>query len=101
MKFLRSVLTVIFIIYLIMTIIMASNVDEMVNKMGLFSFFRMFRNWVVYGFLFVLVLIIIDNIRILTLKNVIKKTHLEITDLQYKLNAFLKKDKKKSEKKDT
>jgi uncharacterized spore protein YtfJ len=56
---------------------------------------------VVYGFLFVLVLIIIDNIRIMTLKNILKKTHLEITDLQYKLNAFLKKDKKNSDEKDS
>lgn len=101
MKVLRSVLTTIFVIYLIMTIIMANNVDEMVNKMGLFRFFHMFRNWVVYGFLFVLVLIIIDNIRIMTLKNILKKTHLEITDLQYKLNAFLKKDKKNSDEKDS
>lgn len=101
MRVLRSVLTVIFIIYLIVTIIMAINVDKMIDMMGLFGFFNMFRNWVLYGFLFVLILIIVYHIGMLRMKRILNKTHIEIIDLQYKLNAFLKKDRKKHEKEKT
>ena len=94
MRILRRFFTVIFIIYLVLTIIMASNVDKMINMMGLINFFNMFKNWVLYGFIFVLVLIIIYNFGIIRLKNILKKTQVEISDLQHKLNALLRKEKK-------
>ena len=94
MRILRRFFTVVFIIYLIMTIIMASSVDKMINMMGLLNFFNFFKNWVLYGFIFVLVLITIYNFGIIRLKNILKKTQVEISDLQHKLNALLKKEKK-------
>lgn len=97
MRILRRLFTVIFIIYLIMTIIMASNVDKMISMFGLINFFELFKNWVLYGFIFVLVLILIYNFGIIRLKNILKKTQIEISDLQHKLNSLLKKDKEKSD----
>ena len=94
MRILRRFFTVIFIIYLVLTIIMASNVDKMINMMGLINFFNLFKNWVLYGFIFVLVLITIYNFGIIRLKNILKKTQVEISDLQHKLNALLRKEKK-------
>ncbi len=94
MRILRRFFTVIFIIYLVLTIIMASSVDKVINMMGLLNFFNFFKNWVLYGFIFVLVLIIIYNFGIIRLKNILKKTQVEISDLQHKLNALLRKEKK-------
>ncbi len=95
MRILRRFFTVIFFIYLVLTIIMASNVDKMINMMGLLNFFHFFKNWVLYGFIFVLVLITIYNFGIIRLKNILKKTQVEISDLQHKLNTLLKKEKKR------
>jgi len=81
-----------------MTIIMASNVDKMINMFGLLNFFNIYKNWVLYGFIFTLVMILVYNFEIIRLKKILKKTHIEISDLQHKLNALLK--KKKIEKKE-
>jgi hypothetical protein len=83
-----------------MTIIMASNVDHMINMFGLLNFFNLFKNWVLYGFIFVLIMILIYNFGIIRLKNILKKTQIEIADLQHKLNSLLKKDKQRSDEKE-
>ena len=68
MKKLRIVLYIIFLIYVGFTIYMGLNVDTMISRFGLLSFFSFFQDWLTYGNLFFLVLLITDNIHIWFLK---------------------------------
>ena len=68
MKKLRIVLYIIFLIYVGVTIYMGLNVDKMISRFGLLSFFSFFQDWLTYGNLFFLVLLITDNIHIWFLK---------------------------------
>ena len=68
MKKLRIVLYIIFLTYVGVTIYMGLNVDKMISRFGLLSFFSFFQDWLTYGNLFFLVLLITDNIHIWFLK---------------------------------
>jgi hypothetical protein len=98
MRKLRIVLYIIFLIYVGVTIYMGLNVDKMISRFGLLSFFSFFQDWLTYGNLFFLVLLITDNIHIWFLKRRAiyaesdrENLIIRVNDLRKQVDVFKKK----------
>jgi len=104
MKRFRIVLYIIFLTYMGLTIYMGLNIDKMISQFGLLTFFRFFQNWLTYGNLFFIVLLITENFHIWFLKRRAKyaeddREHLivRVNDLRRQIIELKKEnDKKKS-----
>lgn len=68
------------------TIYMGLNVDTMISRFGLLSFFSFFKDFLIYGNLFIVVLLIIENSHIWFLKRKAKHAENENTDLIIRAN---------------
>lgn len=90
MKKLRIVLYVVFISYMAITIYMGLNVDKMISRFGLLSFFSLFQNWLTYGNLFFIVLLITENVHIWFLKRRAKYAETDREDLIIRVNDLRK-----------
>jgi hypothetical protein len=82
---------------------MGLNIDKMISRFGLLTFFRFFQNWLTYGNLYFIVLLITENFHIWFLKRRVRYAEEERDDLIIRVNDLrrqvseLKKEKKKSE----
>lgn len=72
------------------TIYMGLNVDKMISQFGLLSFFSFFQNWLTYGNLFFIVLLITENIHIWFQKRRIKYAESDREDLIIRVNDLRK-----------
>ena len=105
MKKFRIVLYIIFLTFMAITIYMGLNIDKMISRFGLLTFFRFFQNWLTYGNLYFIVLLITENFHIWFLKRRVRYAEDERDDLIVRVNDLrkqigeLKKEetKKKSE----
>jgi hypothetical protein len=103
MKKFRIVLYIIFLTYMAITIYMGLNIDKMISRFGLLTFFRFFQNWLTYGNLYFIVLLITENFHIWFLKRRVRYAEEERDDLIIRVNDLrrqigeLKKEKKNSE----
>jgi hypothetical protein len=77
------------------TLYMGLNVDKMISRFGLLSFFAFFQKWLTYGNLFFVALLITENIHIWFLKRRAKHTEedrddliIRANDLRRQLNEF-------------
>ncbi len=86
MKKFRIVLYVIFLIFMAITIYMGLNIDKMISRFGLLSFFRFFQNWLTYGNLFFIVLLVTENFHIWFLKRRVRYAENERDDLIIRVN---------------
>lgn len=86
MKKLRIVLYIIFLTYVGITLYMGLNVDKMISRFGLLSFFSLFQNWLTYGNLFFVILLITENIHIWFLKRRAKYAESDRQDLIVRVN---------------
>lgn len=86
MKKLRIVLYIIFLSYIGVTLYMGLNVDKMISRFGLLSFFSFFQNWLTYGNIFFVVLLITENVHIWFLKRRAKYAENERNDLIIRVN---------------
>lgn len=68
------------------TIYMGLNVDTMISRFGLLSFFSFFQNFLIYGNLFFVVLLIIENSHIWYLKRRAKHAENKSNDLIVRVN---------------
>ena len=68
------------------TIYMGLNVDTMISRFGLLSFFSFFQDFLIYGNLFIVVLLIIENTHIWFLKRRGKIAEEEGKDLIIRVN---------------
>ena len=102
MKKLRIVLYIIFLSYVGVTLYMGLNVDKMISQFGLLSFFSFFQDWLTYGNLFFVILLVTENVHIWFLKRRSKYAEDDRQDLIIRVNDLrrqiddLKKDKKKN-----
>lgn len=101
MKKLRIVLYIVFLTYVAITLYMGLNVDKMISRFGLLSFFNLFQHWLTYGNLFFIILLITENIFIWFLKRRTKYAEddredliIRANDLRRQLNE-LRKEKNK------
>ena len=90
MKKLRIVLYIVFLTYMAVTIYMGLNVDKMISRFGLLSFFSFFQDWLTYGNLFFIVLLIIENIHIWIQKRRLKYAENDREDLIIRVNDLRK-----------
>ena len=72
------------------TIYMGLNVDKMISRFGLLSFFSLFQNWLAYGNLFFIVLLITENVHIWFLKRRAKYAETDREDLIIRVNDLRK-----------
>jgi type II secretory pathway component PulF len=72
------------------TIYMGLNVDTMISKFGLLGFFSFFQNWLTYGNLFFVILLIAENILIWFLKRRVKYAENDRDDLIIRVNDLRK-----------
>ena len=72
------------------TIYMGLNVDKMISRFGLLSFFSLFQNWLTYGNLFFIVLLITENVHIWFLKRRAKYAETDREDLIIRVNDLRK-----------
>lgn len=86
MKKLRIVLYILFLTYIGVTLYMGLNVDKMISRFGLLSFFSFFQNWLTYGNLFFVILLVTENIHIWFLKRRAKYAENEREDLIIRVN---------------
>ena len=77
---------IIFLSYIGVTLYMGLNMDKMVSRFGLLSFFRLFQNWLTYGNIFFVVLLITENVHIWFLKRRSKYAENERNDLIIRVN---------------
>jgi hypothetical protein len=82
------------------TIYMGLNVDKMISQFGLLSFFSLFQDWLTYGNLFFIVLLIIENIHIWFQKRRLKYAEndredliIRVNDLRRQVNEIKKENK--------
>jgi len=68
------------------TLYMGLNVDKMISRFGLLSFFAFFQKWLTYGNLFFVLLLIVENIHIWFLKRRVKYAENERDDLIIRAN---------------
>jgi hypothetical protein len=68
------------------TIYMGLNIDKMISRYGLLSFFRFFQNWLTYGNLYFIVLLVTENFHIWFLKRRVKYAENERDDLIIRVN---------------
>lgn len=90
MKKFRIVLYVVFLSYLAVTIYMGLNVDKMISRFGLLSFFSFLQNWLASGNLYIIILLIVENIHIFLLKQRVKSAENERDDLIIRVNDLRK-----------
>lgn len=86
MKKFRIVIYVIFLVYMAITIYMGLNIDKMISRFGLLTFFRFFQNWLMYGNLFFIALLITENFHIWFLKRRVRYAEEERDDLIIRVN---------------
>lgn len=86
MKKFRIVLYIIFLAFMAVTIYMGLNIDKMISQFGLLSFFRFFQNWLTYGNLYFIVLLITENFHIWFLKRRVRYAEDERDDLIIRVN---------------
>lgn len=86
MKKFRIVLYVIFLAFMAITIYMGLNIDKMISRYGLLTFFRFFQNWLTYGNLYFIVLLVTENFHIWFLKRRVKYAENERDDLIIRVN---------------
>ena len=86
MKKFRIVLYIIFLTYMAITIYMGLNIDKMISRFGLLTFFRFFQNWLTYGNLYFIVLLITENFHIWFLKRRVRYAEDERDDLIIRVN---------------
>jgi len=92
-----------FLTYMAITLYMGLNIDKMISRFGLLTFFRFFQNWLTYGNLYFIVLLITEIFHIWFLKRRVRYAEEERDDLIIRVNDLrrqvgeLKKKKKKSE----
>ena len=86
MKKLRIVFYIIFLSYVGVTLFMGLNIDKMISRFGLLSFFFFFQNWLTYGNLFFVILLITENLHIWFLKRRAKYAENEREDLIIRVN---------------
>jgi hypothetical protein len=72
------------------TIFMGLNIDKMIGQFGLLSFFRFFQNWLTYGNLFFVCLLITENFHIWFLKRRVRYAEAEQDDLIIRVNDLRK-----------
>ncbi len=72
------------------TIYMGLNVDKMISQFGLLSFFAFFQDWLTYGNLFFIVLLITENVHIWFQKRRIKYAESDREDLIIRVNDLRK-----------
>ena len=72
------------------TIYMGLNVDKMISRFGLLSFFSLFQHWLTYGNLFFIVLLITENVHIWFLKRRAKYAETDREDLIIRVNDLRK-----------
>jgi len=72
------------------TIYMGLNVDKMISQFGLLSFFSLFQNWLTYGNLFFILLLITENFHIWFLKRRVKYSEEDRNDLIIRVNDLRK-----------
>lgn len=65
---------------------MGLNIDKMISRFGLLSFFRFFQNWLTYGNIFFVVILITENVHIWFLKRRAKYAENERNDLIVRVN---------------
>ena len=68
------------------TLYMGLNVDKMISRFGLLSFFSFFQKWLTYGNLFFVILLITENLHIWFLKRRVKYAENERDDLIIRAN---------------
>jgi hypothetical protein len=68
------------------TLYMGLNVDKMISRFGLLSFFAFFQKWLTYGNLFFVLLLIVENIHIWFLKRRAKHSEEDQKDLIIRAN---------------
>ena len=86
MKKLRIVLYVAFLSYVAVTLYMGLNIDKMISRFGLLSFFSFFQNWLTYGNLFFVILLITENVHIWFLRRRTKYAEEDRQDLIIRVN---------------
>ena len=102
MKRVRIVMYIIFLTYVAITLYMGLNVDKMISRFGLLSFFSLFQNWLTYGNLFFIILLIVENLHIWFLKRRVRYAESDREDLIIPVNDLrrqvseLKQEKTKS-----
>ena len=65
---------------------MGLNIDKMISRFGLLSFFSFFQNWLAYGNLFFIALLITENIHIWFLKRRANYAEVDREDLIIRVN---------------
>lgn len=78
MRLTRIILYSLYLAYFIATTYMGMNIDKMITKFGLFSFFSFFKDWLMYGLIFLWALLIVDSIQIWLMHRTINKMKRDI-----------------------
>jgi hypothetical protein len=86
MKRFRIILYILFLSYMAVTMFMGLNVDTMIAKFGLLSFFSFFQDWLIYGLLFFVALMITENFQIWFLKRRVSHAESDRDDLIIRVN---------------
>ena len=73
-----------------LTIYMGLNVDKMISRFGLLSFFSFLQSWLASGNLYIIVLLVVENIHIFRLKQRAKSAESERDDLIIRVNDLRK-----------
>lgn len=86
MKKFRIILYVLFLSYMAVTVFMGLNVDMVIAKFGIFSFLGFFQDWLIYGFIFFMTLMITENFQIWFLKRRVNNAETDRDDLIIRVN---------------
>lgn len=90
MKKLRIANYILFLSYMAISIYMGLNMDKMINSFGLLHFFSFFQQWLTYGNLFFIVLLVTENIHIWFLLRRAKYAESDREDLIIRVNDLRK-----------
>jgi len=82
------------------TIYMGLNIDKMISRFGLLTFFRFFQNWLTYGNLYFIVLLVTENFHIWFLKRRVRYAEDERDDLIIRVNDLRRQISKLKEEKE-
>jgi hypothetical protein len=80
MRLTRIILYALYLAYFIVTTYMGMNIDKMISKYGLFSFFSFFKDWLMYGLVFLWALLIADSLQIWLMHRTIRKMKNEFNE---------------------
>lgn len=69
-----------------LTIYMGLNIDKMISRFGLLTFFRFFQNWLTYGNFFFIILLVAENFHIWFLRRRVRYAEDERDDLVVRVN---------------